>query len=120
MWKLSIDFNINLPGVLPYLSQLENRIMGKIDELNQKADALITNTEESNAKTDALILAQAQTRDELVALRGQIANGEIVTVEQLQAVIDKIDAAITKQNEQDTETDAAVNEAGGGGGTPTP
>lgn len=103
-----VDINFNLPGVLPALKLFEGLIMGKLDELNAKADAVVANTEESNAKTDALILVASTTKDALVALQGQIAGGEVITADQLDGVIAKLDAVLVSQDAQDQETDTAA------------
>lgn len=107
-WRIVLDINFNLPGVLPFLKTLQGNVMQKLDELNAKADQVVTNTNESNAKTDLLIAAANSTKDELVTLRGDLAAGGFVTAEQLDAVIAKLDTALTAQDAQDVETDAAA------------
>lgn len=107
-WRIVLDINFNLPGLLPFLQLFEGKIMGKLEALQASTDALVAQVEEGNAKTDGLILVAQTTKDALVALQGSIAGGAIVSEADLQAIIDKQTAAVTSLNAQDAETDAAA------------
>ena len=107
-WRISLDINLNLPGLLPFLKLFESKAMSLIDDLKASTDALVAQVEEGNAKTDQLILIASTTKDALVALQGQIGSGVMVTAADLQGIIDKQAAAVASINAQDAETDAAA------------
>jgi hypothetical protein len=104
--NLTIDINVNFPGVLPFLTLFKGKAMTLLEDLQASTAALTAKVEEANAKTDALILIANTTKDALVALQGQPA-GLPITSADIQAVIDAQTAAVASLNAQEAETDAA-------------
>ena len=94
-------------GLRPFLQTMKDQIMTTIADLQAKTDELVAKIEEANGKTDALILAAHTTKDALVALQQAAAGGTPVTSADLQAVIDKQQAAIDSLAAQEVQTDAA-------------
>ena len=94
-------------GLRPFLNSMKDQIMTTLQDLQTKTDELVAKVEEANGKTDALILAASTTKDALVALQQAAAAGTTVTSADLQAVIDKQQAAIDSLAAQEVQTDAA-------------
>jgi len=81
----------------------------------EKIAALVAEVETANGKTDALITVANATKDALVALQGQLANGTLVSQADLQNIIDGMNAGATAAQTaqaslvtQEGETDAAA------------
>ena len=94
-------------GLRPFLNSMKDQIMTTLQDLQTKTDELVAKVEEANGKTDALILAAHTTKDALVALQQAATSGTTVTSADLQAVIDKQQAAIDSLAAQEVQTDAA-------------
>lgn len=119
---ISIDFNVNLPGLTAFFNSLKEDIMGKLEDLQASTDALTVAVDAakaqsaaSNDKVDALILAHNVMADELAALKDTIAGGALVTAADIDAILAKQATALASANEitagdtaQDVETDAAT------------
>ena len=82
------------------MGQLED-MQGKLDtlvttnaNLMSANEALVANVEAGNVKTDSLIVVANTTKEALVALRDQVANGVAVTVADFDSMIAKADAAL--------------------------
>lgn len=92
--RVTLDINVNFPGVLPLLLTIQRNLMALQDSINalqaQAAetdaalDRAVAASNLTNEKADALILAHNTMADELAALRGTIANQ--VTPEALAAL----------------------------------
>lgn len=118
----SLQLPVELPGVLPFLSQSRNMIMTKFEELQASADAnlaaakaLQITSKAANDKVDALALAHGMVKDELAALKATIASGVGITEAQIDVVLVKqaealaaINATSAEDSEQAGQTDAAV------------
>lgn len=119
---ISIDINVNLPGLTAFFNSLKEDIMGKLEELQASTDALTVAVDAakaqsaaSNDKVDALVLAHNVMADELAALKDTIAGGALVTAADIDAILAKQATALASANEitagdaaQAVETDAAT------------
>jgi hypothetical protein len=122
-WHISIDFNVNLPGLKAFFNSLKEDIMGKLEDLKASTDASTAAvasakaaSEAANTKVDRLILAHNVMADELAALKGTIAGGALISEAEIDEIIAKQKAALADANEitsgdqaQGAETDAAAD-----------
>jgi peptidoglycan hydrolase CwlO-like protein len=83
------DSLLGIPGDLSYIINVLGGLVAKIDDLNTKVDELQASLDTKQAQIAAAIAAFEQTIADLTA---QLGTGG-ATDSQLQAVIDKLDAA---------------------------
>lgn len=107
--KFSIDVNVNvtLPGVLPFLHQLQGNIMSALtDALKAASDATTAEIGTLNSKVDTLIGTANSTKAALVALQqnGGLNDADSATV---QSVIDALTGAVTTVQGEEAKVDAA-------------
>jgi hypothetical protein len=104
---VDLNFNISLPGVLPFLSTITRNLMALQDQvaaLTAQSEALTAAVESARAataltndKADALILAHSTMADELAALRGTLVDP--ATIAALDAILATQAASIAKAQE---------------------
>lgn len=116
--NLTIDVNVNLPGLVAFFSHLKGTIVdqlqtltAKVDELVASNNALAAKVEEANGKQDALIVVANSTKDALVAIQqqGQIDVSPLIT--KLQSAIDANAVTTASITAQEGQTDAATTSA---------
>lgn len=105
--EIAFDLEAFRELVLLLFRNLTKAIMSSIDELNDKVSQLESTAQAANDKADTVITALGDVRQQLADLQGSAG----ATPEQIQAVIDRIDAVNTGLSTQIGEDDTAV--AGG-------
>lgn len=106
--SLTVDVNVNFPGVVPILQKALEIIMTIAEDtakIQAAADAAAAKITELNGKVDALILTANTTKDALVALQQQ---GTAIEPTALTKVIDTLTGAVSAATDEETKVDAAA------------
>lgn len=91
------------------------QLQAKIAAANTSVTELTAAVEVSNSKTDELITVAGAVKDALVALRDQVAGGQVVSATDLDALVAQVDGVVAAAEAskvsiaaQTAETDAAA------------
>lgn len=105
--SLTVDVNVNFPGVLPILQKALEIIMSIADDtaaIKAAAEAAAARETELVGKVDSLILVANTTKDALVALQQA---GTAIDPAALTSIINTLNGVATSAADESTKVDAA-------------
>lgn len=105
--NITIDLNVNFPGVLPFLNLFKGQTMTILEDLQASQASVKAHVEALETSNEALILANSQIVDALRALQATAGTG-VVTAADVQAVIDGNAALIAAADAEKAKVDAAA------------
>lgn len=86
------------------------QLQAKIAAANTSVTELTAAVEVSNGKTDELITVAGAVKDALVALRDQVANGQLVSAADLDALVAQVGGVVTAAEASKVSITAQIGE----------
>lgn len=101
-----LALSTTLGAIMATLEQLQ----AKIAAANTSVTELTAAVEVSNGKTDELITVAGAVKDALVALRDQVAGGQVVSAADLDALVAQVDGVVTAAEASKVSITAQIGE----------